>query len=136
MAQQTIKQKAGVVACRPSETGRVEILVVSARKYPNTWVFPVGTVKPDETLAQAAVRECREESGYRVEAGPILAEINLPKNGGLHHFTFFTAWVVGEVNDYEQDRQRRWIPQPELPQIISPVFAPVAQAALAIRWAM
>jgi len=134
MAKQTIKQKAGVVACRQTNTGQVEILVVSARNYPHAWIFPVGTVKPGETLAQAAVRECREESGYRVEIGPLLAKVDLPKNGASQHFTFFTAWVVGEVNDYEKDRQRRWIPQAELLETISPVFAPVAQAAMAIRY--
>jgi ADP-ribose pyrophosphatase YjhB (NUDIX family) len=134
MAKSKIKQKAGVVAYRQTETGQVEILVVSARKYPDAWLFPVGTVEPGETPAQAAIRECREESGYQIEIGPLLAKVDLPKNGVTQSFTFFTARVVGEVEDYEKDRQRRWVSPAELLQTVSHVFAPVAQAAMAIQW--
>lgn len=30
----------------------------------DTWVMPKGGLEPDETSAQAAVRECREETGF------------------------------------------------------------------------
>jgi 8-oxo-dGTP diphosphatase len=134
MSKNEIKQKAGVVAYRQTVEGRIEILVVSGRKYPNSWLFPVGTVEPPETLAQAAARECLEESGYRVQIGPCVATIELPKNKSIQRFTFFLGQVIGEVEDYEQDRQRRWLPQAELLETVSQAFAPVARAAMALTF--
>ena len=123
-------QKAGVVACRQTAKGGVEILLITARSYPQSWIFPVGTVEPNETLQQAAARECVEESGYTVEVGRMLKVIEMNKRKSIHHFTFFAASVTGEVNDYETDRQRKWVPQSELIQTVAEVFLPVARAAI------
>ena len=134
-------RKAGVVAWRQTDTGTLEILLITARRHPGSWIFPVGTVDLGETLEQAAARECAEESGYTVETGRLLAQIELPqespqaKETGTvdpQHFTFFTAQVTGELPTYETDRQRRWVPLPQLPESISPAFGPVARTAVAI----
>lgn len=134
-------RKAGVVTSRRTDTGALEILLISARRHPGSWIFPVGTVDPGETLEQAAARECAEESGYTVETGPLLARIELPQESpqaretgtsGVQHFAFFSAHVTGELPTYETDRQRRWVPLPQLLACIAPVFAPVARAAIAV----
>jgi ADP-ribose pyrophosphatase YjhB (NUDIX family) len=134
-------RKAGVVAWRQTDTGTLEILLITARRHPGSWIFPVGTVDLGETLEQAAARECAEESGYTVETGRLLAQIELPqespqaKETGTadpQHFTFFTAQVTGELPTYETDRQRRWVPLSQLLACISPVFAPVARVAIAV----
>ena len=133
--------KAGVVAWRRTNNGTLEILLITARRYPNSWIFPVGTVDRGETLEQAAARECAEESGYTVETGPLVAKIELPQESpntkeigtsSSQHFTFFAAQVTGELSTYETDRQRRWVPLSQLAESISPAFAPVARAAVAI----
>ncbi len=125
------KEKAGVVACRRTASGDVEVLLITARTNPQSWIFPVGTVDPGETLEQAAGRECMEESGYIVEVGSKLGGIELYKGQSIHRFTFFEARVTGEVEDYETDRQRKWAPQSNLLNIVPDVFKPVAYAALA-----
>ena len=53
-----------VVIARDS---RGRFLLVHERKHGGGWYFPAGRVEPGETLAQAAVRETREEAGIDVE---------------------------------------------------------------------
>src|SRR5450759_5071039 len=45
--------------------GQTEVLLVGARPQPDDWVFPKGHIEPDETAAEAARREVREEAGSR-----------------------------------------------------------------------
>ncbi len=121
------KQKAGVVVYRKNEKGVKEFLIITSRKFPGTWVFPAGTVEKGETLRQAAVRECAEESGYMVETGTEIASLYTRGNNGISHFTFFLATVTGETDDYEKDRKRKWVSRHELFDIITDVFRLVAE---------
>ena len=123
-------QKAGVVAYRQEPDGTYAILIITARRQRDAWIFPVGTVDPGETLQQAAVRECMEESGYTVRTGPLLKALDLTHKNGLRRFSFFAAQVTGEVDKYETDRRRRWVPLAQLVDTVSEAFAPVARAAL------
>lgn len=45
------------------KNGQPLVLVVTAKKRPDDWVFPKGHIEPGETPEQAAVREVREETG-------------------------------------------------------------------------
>ncbi len=124
-------QKAGVVAYRQEPDGTYAILIITARRQRDAWIFPVGTVDPGETLEQAAARECMEESGYTVRTGPLLKALDLAHKNGPRRFSFFAAQVTGEVDEYETDRRRRWVPLAQLVDTVSEAFAPVARAALA-----
>ena len=124
-------QKAGVVAYRQEPDGTYAILIITARRQRDAWIFPVGTVDPGETLEQAAARECMEESGYTVRTGPLLKALDLASKNGRRRFSFFTAQVMGEVDEYETDRRRRWVPLAQLVETVSEAFAPVARAARA-----
>lgn len=56
------------------------------------WDIPGGTVEPGETPAQAAVRECAEETGLVADAGPELSHRVNPDTQGrdlvFHTVTF------------------------------------------------
>jgi len=48
-----------------NEGGSLRVLLVTAKKTPEHWIFPKGHIEPGETPAQAAVRELHEEAGVR-----------------------------------------------------------------------
>ncbi len=120
-------EKAGVVVRRPGEDGEDEVLIVSARRHPASWVFPAGTVEQGELPEQAAVRECEEESGYIVETGEKIGSVTVSESDWIKSFTFFSATVVGEVERKEKDRQLRWVKASSLEAEIAAVFAPVVK---------
>lgn len=125
-----IALKAGVVTYRPTDLGQVELLLITARTNRDSWIFPMGTVEPGESLREAAARECYEESGYTVAIESYLGVVELDKEESVHRLTFFTAAVVGEVADWETDRQRKWVLLEEVPALIAPPFRPIAHHAL------
>jgi 8-oxo-dGTP pyrophosphatase MutT (NUDIX family) len=128
--KQTTRQKAGVVLYRHETGDEAQVLVVSARKFRNQWVFPVGSVKKGESLAAAARRECEEESGYQVQIGLRLATIQVSQEGRATPFTFFLATISGETDSWETDRTRRWLPLSGLINALPAVFQGVARQAV------
>lgn len=122
-----ISRKAGVIAYRQNEQGETEILLISSRKHPGTWVFPVGSIDEGENAQQAARRECVEESGYIVELKDEMEKIYIDDGDVTNEFTFFTAEVVEETFDYEKDRTRKWVKLSELENKITEVFRPLAR---------
>jgi ADP-ribose pyrophosphatase YjhB (NUDIX family) len=67
------KASASVVA--RDEHGRVLLL---RRTDNDLWTIPTGAVKRGETVAEAAVRECREETGLEVEITGIVGIFSTP----------------------------------------------------------
>jgi 8-oxo-dGTP pyrophosphatase MutT (NUDIX family) len=117
------KQKAGVIVCKYS-AGCAEplMLLVTARTMPGFWVFPVGGVDKGETLAEAAARECREESGYCVQIGEQAAAVESQETERRVCYTFYLATAIGEEADWEQDRERRWVPFSQAIAMLPEIF--------------
>lgn len=93
----------------------VEVALVHRPRY-DDWSLPKGKLDPDETLAAAAVREVREETGYDAVLGRYLARTAYPvpsRNGSgtvPKTVDYFGAEAVSgefEVND-EVD-ELRWL---------------------------
>lgn len=57
---------AGGVVCRAGSSGQTEIVVVHRPTY-DDWTLPKGKVDPDETPEECALREVKEETGYKCE---------------------------------------------------------------------
>ena len=125
------KEKAGVVVYRQHSGDEPHVLVVSARKFKNEWVFPVGSVKKGESLAEAAERECAEESGYQVNIGLKLPPVEFSLSDTTTRFTFFLATVVGERDQWETDRIRKWLPVSRVADCLPEIFQVVAHHAAA-----
>ena len=123
-----VKHKAGVVVYREDENGVTEVLLVSARKHKGSWVFPVGTVEDHETLQVTAARECEEESGYLVETEDEIGTVQVKDGNKATFFTFYKARVTGEKDEYEKDRERKWVGTKGLEQTVAEIFKPIAKS--------
>ncbi len=126
--------KAGIVPFRKKrgkEKSRgFEVLTVSSRKFPGQWVFPVGTVEKGETFEKAALRECREESGYNVELGKKIEEFIMSVNNVPAKFIFFSGVVTYKETTWETDRELKWRALDKVEKIIAKPFKKVAQIGI------
>ena len=75
------------------EKGELKLAIIHRARY-DDWSWPKGKLDKGETVAEAAVREIREETGLRVALGTYLAEINykLP-NGDKKQVHYWAAKV-------------------------------------------
>jgi 8-oxo-dGTP diphosphatase len=104
------------------------------------WTLPGGGVDFGETVAEAAVREVREETGYEIALGPVL---------GIDSFTVvedrerpfksvrvvFAAHVVGGELEHEvggSTDEARWIPLVDVPALPR---VPLVDVGIALRQA-
>lgn len=75
------------------ERGELKVAVIHRSRY-DDWSWPKGKIDKGETIAQAAVREIREETGLKVTLGVHLAEINYTMpNGGEKQVHYWAAKV-------------------------------------------
>jgi 8-oxo-dGTP pyrophosphatase MutT (NUDIX family) len=118
-------RKAGVVVYR-LRPGGAEILLVSARRFPGSWVFPSGTVEKGEKAKEAARRECAEEAGYEVKLGPRLSPFEVVSGQTTSRYKLFLATIAREVLHDESDRDRKWVPLSQLPSIVPGLFQEAA----------
>ena len=70
------------------------IVLVRRRNPPPGWALPGGFVDPGESVAQAARREAKEETGLDVELTDLLAVYSDPKRDPRGIFTISTAFIA------------------------------------------
>ncbi len=76
------------------------------------WEFPGGKVQADETAAQAAVRECREETGLAVEVVAELDAVVHEYEHGQVELHFFRCRPLDASQ--KPDARFHWVPAAEL----------------------
>lgn len=59
------------------------------------WSVPGGRVEPGEALAEAVVREVREETGLTVAPGRVVGRLTIPGDGVVYDVTDFECTLVG-----------------------------------------
>jgi acetyl-CoA carboxylase carboxyl transferase subunit beta len=84
------------------------------------WAVPGGRVEPGETLAEAAVREVREETGLEVVVGDIAwaGDSIGPGDPAAWHFAIVDFWATptgGAVVAGGDAVRAEWVPVEELP---------------------
>src|ERR671933_1206850 len=77
-------------------TGRI---LLTQREDFEVWCLPGGAVDPGESVAQAAVREAREETGLDVALTRLVGIYSRPKGsqGGIHDILFAAQPVGGTL---------------------------------------
>ncbi|HEX5630220.1 MAG TPA: polyphosphate kinase 1, partial [Acidimicrobiia bacterium] len=103
---------AGGVVTRNAK-GRTEVLVVHRPRY-GDWTLPKGKLDEDESLAEAALREVLEETGYTCALGPEIGMVEYRDRSGLRKFVHYFAMTVEEgafVPNREVDKAK-WL-EPE-----------------------
>ncbi len=104
--QPNAAERAAAIPWRRGQDGRVEFLLVTTTGPRRRWTFPKGRRDPeDETLADTARREAREEAGVagRVD-GSRLAEYRFPRKRGE---PYLVAAFLLEVTREKPDDWRR-----------------------------
>lgn len=106
---------AGAVLWQGPERTR-EVVVVHRPR--GDWSFPKGKVDPGEQLVAAAVREIREETGFRIQLGPWLGHTAYLKDGWPKRVDYFSAEVdagAGQACTFMPSAEiddMRWFPVP------------------------
>ena len=89
------------------------------RKDLGTWSLPGGLVDPEETVAEAAVREVAEETGLTTELTRLVGVYSSPqwRNGGDHTVVFAGVRTGGELMPQESEvKEARFFDPGALPE--------------------
>ena len=102
-----VVEQAGGIVFRPA--GReISILLVRAKRSPESWIFPKGHIEPGETAAEAALRETHEEAGVNGELiGPAGKPIEFKWGGDVFRVRYFVIRLVSESPDTD-GREKAW----------------------------
>ncbi len=103
---------AGAVLWRPSDDGgEPEVALVHRPRY-DDWSLPKGKVDAGESEPLTAVREVREETGYRSHLGRRLPSVSYPvEKQGKKKVRYWAARVVdGDFVPNDEVDELKWLP--------------------------
>lgn len=95
----------------------LRVLLVTAKRQPNQWVFPKGHIEVGETVEQAAIREVEEEAGVVATIGEPIGTLEFRNARGMVRAQFFLMAFVSEGSPRE-DRRRAWFTSEEARQAL------------------
>ncbi|MEV6906857.1 NUDIX hydrolase [Amycolatopsis sp. NPDC051071] len=103
-----VVRAAGAVLWR-RDGDRIEIALVHRPRY-DDWSLPKGKLDPGETIAQAAVREIGEETGFEAVLGRYLCRTEYTVAGAPKTVDYFSARVAsGTFAANEEVDELRWL---------------------------
>jgi len=109
--------QAGAIAVRIGE-GEPRVLLVTAKRNPEHWVFPKGHVEVGETPAEAAVRELIEEGGVEGKVIAPAGTLEMAVDGEVLRVEYFLVRAGRDVGSAE-GRERRWCTLREAAELLT-----------------
>jgi ADP-ribose pyrophosphatase YjhB (NUDIX family) len=101
------------------------------------WSPPGGQLDVDETPAEAAEREVREETGVEVEARELVDTYAVEPPGEFPHYSIshvhLCERVGGEPTTTYESRQTRYLPVEEVPEWALDYYSEAVQEALTLH---
>jgi len=113
---------------------RGEALLVRRANPPDAglWGFPGGKIEFGETVAEAAVRELREETAIAAEAQDVITTLDVlvpSEDGGIRQHYILIAvrcrWLSGEPAAGDDALEAQWFPVSALDPHVLPMSADV-----------
>lgn len=116
-------------------------VLLMRRQGEGTWGLPGGAIEPGETWAAAALRECREETGWRARIDGLLGIYSDPStqvyrypDGEIAHFisVIFLATAIEQAGlpDGDEASELRWATAEALPAPLFVADIPILRDAL------
>ena len=90
-------RQAGAIVVRSGKS-EPRILLVTARRNPNNWIFPKGHVEEGETLKAAAVREAREEAGVEGKVVGLAGKMTFEFGDNTYRVHYFVVRTDDSVD--------------------------------------
>lgn len=94
--------------CWREEDKQLKVAIIHRNRYQD-WTFPKGKVDSGETLAEAAVREVREETGLRIKLGVPLETVSYPldknKTKVVHYWSARISDKVLQKSKFKPDSE-------------------------------
>lgn len=90
------------------------------------WAFPGGFIDPGESVAEAAVRETREETGLEVVLTRLLGIYSRPgwRLAGVHNVAFVARQIGGALTTSLETLDVRYFHPEHLPPTLLPWYRP------------
>jgi 8-oxo-dGTP pyrophosphatase MutT (NUDIX family) len=125
---------AGGVLLRRGDGG-TEVAVIHRPKYMD-WSLPKGKLETDEGWEEAALREVKEETGYRAKLGSELPSVSYLDRRGRRKLVRYWLMEPGEgsFEPHDEVDELRWVSPEEAEQLLTyPHDRELVNTALRVR---
>jgi 8-oxo-dGTP pyrophosphatase MutT (NUDIX family) len=99
-------EQAGAIVVRPGKA-EPRILLVTARRNPDNWIFPKGHVEPGERLQEAAAREALEEAGVDAKVTGPAGSLSFDLGSDTYRVHYFVLTTT-DLGEEREGRRFRW----------------------------
>jgi 8-oxo-dGTP pyrophosphatase MutT (NUDIX family) len=100
-------KQAGAIVVRAGKS-EPRILLVTARRNPDNWIFPKGHVESGETLKAAALREAREEAGVEGKVVGAVGKMSFEFGNNTYRVHYFVVRTA-DAGEPREGRRLRWL---------------------------
>ena len=100
-------KQAGAIVVRAGKS-EPRILLVTARRNPDNWIFPKGHVESGETLKAAALREAREEAGVEGKVVGAAGKMSFEFGDNTYRVHYFVVRTA-DAGEQREGRRLRWL---------------------------